>query len=297
MNNEMNDKLFLTGRAHYGEAFWKAMRGNDAAYTDLAGAKHNFTNTYLLPESTATKYSAALKEHDLFRRIGTVMNATKNDSDIWISDNDFQPEWVPEYGTIPTTTDSVFPKKDVVAHKLAIITALETDFISDLGFDLEQYLVEEDAFINGSGVDQPHGILTDAETGVTVSGDIGFDDVLALYFSVDKQYRSGGAWLMNDETALKLKTLKDQNGQYLWNQNSDTILGKPVHISEYMPSDGKPIAFGDFSYYTIVDRMPLTVRTLFEKFAMEQKIGYVGVEHLDGFLLRPEAVKVMKING
>lgn len=77
MNNEMNDKLFLTGRAHYGEAFWKAMRGNDAAYTDLAGAKHNLTNTYLLPESTATKYSASLKEHNLFRRIGTVMNATK----------------------------------------------------------------------------------------------------------------------------------------------------------------------------------------------------------------------------
>lgn len=56
MNNVMNDKLFLTGRAHYGEAFWKAMRGNDAAYTDLAGAKHNFTNTYLLPERTATNY-------------------------------------------------------------------------------------------------------------------------------------------------------------------------------------------------------------------------------------------------
>ena len=41
--------------------------------------------------------------------------------------------------------------------------------------------------------------------------------------------------------------------------------------------------------------MPLTVHTLFEKFALEQKIGYVGVEHLDGFLLRPEAVKVMKV--
>ena len=100
---------------------------------------------------------------------------------------------------------------------------------------------------------------------------------------------------MNDETALKLKTLKDQNGQYLWNQNSDTLLGKPVHISEYMPSGSKPIAFGDFSYYTIVDRVPLTVRTLYEKFALEQKIGYVGVEHLDGFLLRPEAVRVMKV--
>ena len=291
MNNEMNDKLFLTGRAHYSEAFWKAMRGNDAAYTDLAGAKHNLTNTYLLPESTASKYSAALKEHNLFRRIGTVMNATKNDSTIWISDNEFQPEWVPEYGTIPTTADSHFPKKDMVAHKLAIITALET-----VGqFSKRFCRAEENAFVNGNGAEQPHGVLTDAETGVMVSGNIGFDDVLALYFSVDKQYRSGGAWLMNDETALKLKTLKDQNGQYLWNQNSDTVLGKPVHISEFMPTDGKPIAFGDFSYYTIIDRIPLSVRTLYEKFALEQKTGYLGVEHLDGMLIRPEAVKVLTI--
>ena len=225
------------------------------------------------------------------------MNATKNDSTIWISDNEFQPEWVPEHGTVPTTADSNFPKKTVCAHKLANITSLDDDFVSDLGFDLEQYLVgqfskrfgkaEEDSFINGTGVDQPHGVLTDAETGVTVSGNIGFDDVLALYFSVDKQYRTGGAWLMNDETALKLKTLKDQNGQYLWNQNSDTVLGKPVHISEFMPTDGNPIAFGDFSYYTIIDRIPLSVRTLYEKFALEQKTGYLGVEHLDGMLIRP----------
>ena len=235
------------------------------------------------------------------------MTATKSDSKIWLSDTDEFPAWVSEHGTIPTTAES-FPKKDVSAHKLAIITAIETDFISDLGFDLERYLVvqfakrfgkaEEAAFINGTGLNMPRGILSDtegAEIGVEVTGDIGFDDVLALYFSVFKPYRANGSWLMNDETALKLKTLKDQNGQYLWNQNSDTILGKPVHISEYMPSDGKPIAFGDFSYYTIVDRMPLTVHTLFEKFALEQKIGYVGVEHLDGFLLRPEAVKVMKV--
>ena len=297
MNNHINNKYVATGISSYNDSFWKAMRGSDKAYGDLIDGKHSLTNTYLLPESTAAKYSAALKEYDLFRRIGTVMTATKSDSKIWLSDTDALPAWVSEHGTIPTTAES-FPKKDVSAHKLAIITAIETDFISDLGFDLERYLVvqfakrfgkaEEAAFINGTGLNMPRGILSDtegAEIGVEAAEDISFDDVLALYFSVFKPYRANGAWLMNDETALKLKTLKDQNGQYLF------------YISEYMPSDGKPIAFGDFSYYTIVDRMPLTVRTLFEKFALEQKIGYVGVEHLDGFLLRPEAVKVMKING
>ena len=101
--------------------------------------------------------------------------------------------------------------------------------------------------------------------------------MLALYFSVDKQYRSDGVWLMNDETALKLKTLKDENGQYLWNQNSDTVLGKPVLISEFMPSEVKPIAFGDLSYYYIVDRLPLTVRTLHQLFAMTRVAAYARV--------------------
>lgn len=263
MNHHINNKYVATGISSYNDSFWKAMRGSDKAYGDLIDGKHSLTNTYLLPESTATKYNAALNEYDLFRRIGTVMNATKSDSKIWLSDNDDFPAWVSEHGTIPTTAES-FPKKDVAAHKLAIITSIETDFISDLGFDLERYLVvqfakrfgkaEEAAFINGTDVNMPRGILHDtegAEIGVEAAGDISFDDVLALYFSVFKPYRANGAWLMNDETALKLKTLKDQNGQYLWNQNSDTILGKPVHISEYMPSDVKPIAFGDFSYYTM----------------------------------------------
>ncbi|MBR4434501.1 MAG: phage major capsid protein [Clostridia bacterium] len=304
MNKFFNNNYTSIGTSSYNDSFWKGLHGDDKAFGDLIDGKHSLTNTYLLPESTGNKYSAALKAHNLFRRIGTVMNATKNDHTIRLSDAEDLPVWVPEGGSTPTAVDS-FPDKAVATHKLAIITAIENDFISDKSFDLETYLVgqfskrfgraEENAFINGTGVNMPKGILSDAETGINVTGDITFDDVLALYFSVDKQYRSGGAWLMNDETALKLKTLKDQNGQYLWNQNSDTVLGKPVHISEFMPSDGKPIAFGDFSYYTIIDRVPLTVRTLYEKFALEQKIGYLGVEHLDGLLIRPEAVKVLAV--
>lgn len=33
---------------------------------------------------------------------------------------------------------------------------------------------------------------------------------------------------MNDKTALVLRTLKDKDGNYLWNQADNTILGKEV---------------------------------------------------------------------
>ena len=62
---------------------------------------------------------------------------------------------------------------------------------------------------------------------------------------------------MNDETAMALRKLNDDNGNYLWNPNSDNIIGKNVVISKFMPCAGsgkKPVVFGDFSYYWVIDR-------------------------------------------
>ena len=58
----------------------------------------------------------------------------------------------------------------------------------------------------------------------------------------------------------------------------------------------KPIAFGDFSYYWIVTRKNVSVRTLVETFIANGQIGYLAYEFLDGKLVRPDAIKVMKIS-
>ncbi len=63
-----------------------------------------------------------------------------------------------------------------------------------------------------------------------------------------------------------------------------------------MPSIGKVgrklIAFGDFSNYWLVQRFPLTIRTLKEKFAM---LWTGRGEYLDGKLIRKDAVKVLQM--
>ena len=74
---------------------------------------------------------------------------------------------------------------------------------------------------------------------------------------------------------------KDKDGNYLWQEDMDTILGKPVYISEFMPSIAigkKVIAFGDFSYYWILNRRPLAVRALKEKFELYDQTGYLAME-------------------
>ncbi len=200
-----------------------------------------------------------------------------------------------------------FTRHRIHCHQLGTMIRMSDDFAEDADFNVADYLTksfakrvgraEENTFLNGDGVNKPTGILSSAEVGYTAAT-ITYDDVIRLCFSVDKEYRRNAVWMMNDETALALRTLKDDAGNYLWNQHDNTILGKRVVISEYMPSvaaGAVPIAFGDFSYFWIIDRMPFVMRPLREKFAMNQQIAYLGFEFLDALLIRPEAIKVLKI--
>ena len=122
--------------------------------------------------------------------------------------------------------------------------------------------------------------------------------MISLFFSLDKDYRTGAIWVMNDRTALAVRKLKDEDGNLLWNKDKDTILGKKVIISNYMPdieAGAKCVAFGDFSYYWIINESDFTIRALKDTFVMQQMVGYLSSFFLDGKLLRPEAIKVLKV--
>lgn len=137
--------------------------------------------------------------------------------------------------------------------------------------------------------------------GVTAvsAADIAFDEINKLYFSLKPEYRSNAVWVMNDETALSLRDLKDSTGNYLWRGAADTLLGKPVVISNHMPSaasGAKPVVFVDFKYYWVVERQPLSIRALHEKYSFADKVGYFGMEILDGCLIRSETIKALQMS-
>jgi len=139
-----------------------------------------------------------------------------------------------------------------------------------------------------------------ADVGVTAASPTGiaFDEIQRLYFSLKPEYRSNAVWVMNDETALGLRDLKDSTGNFLWRGAADTLLGKLVVISNHMPSAAsgkKPAVFGDFKYYWIAQREPLSIRALHEKYLFANKIGYLGIERLDGCLIRSEAIKALQM--
>ena len=301
---------YIEGR-DYENHFWNAMRGKPGHKEFIAKGAESVTGAFTLTPKGQDKYMTAIKQESLFRNLATDIQVYDHDYRIKTVNSEDVAVWVPEGGTIPLSDGmGDFGDITLASHMLAVFLKLEDTLVCDPFFKIEDYLVkrlaknfgraEDNGFINGSGENMPTGILAEtggAEIGVTTST-LTYDDVIKLFFSVKPEYRKNGTWLMNDETALALRTLKDDAGQPIWNQSNDTILGKRVYISVFMPgaeSGSKPIAFGDFSYYWIVRRRPVSVRTLTEQYAMVDCEGYLAYEFLDGKLIRPEAIKVMQM--
>jgi len=301
----------MSKQTMYNKTFWNAIRGQQQSYEEIRNMADS-TGSLPAPYEFMSSYTPALEKENLFRRIGTVVQTTSVEGKIHATASTGTAEWVGESIAIPESSDS-FTQFSVNSHKLASLTRLKQSFVTDNKFDIEKYLrnefahrfgrEEENAFINGNGTDAPSGILHStegAQVGVTTQATtaITYDEVVKLYFSLDKHYRKNAVWVMNDETALYLRTLKDNNGNYIWNHTNDTILGKPVEYSPYIPGieSGKiAIAFGDFSYYWIVERQPLAVKILKEKYILQGQIGFAAFERLDGKLIIPEAIKLLQL--
>lgn len=296
----------------HSRAFWNSMRNKNTDGSILEEAANLANGSYFLPEASADEYAAALAKVNLFRRMATFVRATTSGGRIITSDTPVDAGWVGEGGTVPEA-ELMANRIALNEHKLACISVLDSNFVHDTGFNISDYLTrdfarifgkaEEDALLNGDGVGKPKGVLhatEGADVGVTTvsATDVAFDEIQKLYFSLKPEYRSNAVWTMNDETALALRELKDSTNNYLWRGTADTLLGKPVIISNHMPSaasGAKPIVFGDFKYYWVVERQPLSIRVLHEKYSFADKIGYFGMETLDGCLIRAEAIKALQM--
>lgn len=287
--------------------FWNKMRKQGYDESLLALNKNKVSHAYDIPKDSFQAFYTALYNNSIFRKMATVHQGTVGDLTIYSYEGDTAAQW--GRGDLPELFEEIDSpiKKPIEAYRLSVMTHIAEETALDNEYHFRTVIseaigkglanAEDNAFINGTGVDEPTGILheTDgAEIGVTVP-ELTFDTVTQLFFSLDKEFRTNAKWILNDETALQLRLLKSENGVPLWNHNTDTIFSREIVISNDMPSTGTPIAFGDFKNYAIVQRIPLTMNVLHEKFALNGHIGYVGYEFLDAKLIRQDAVKLLKL--
>lgn len=304
-----------TGRASdsYRTAFWNAMRGNRVVTNDLAVGTDT-QGGYLVPDEFERTLIQALEEHNIMRQLARIIRTASGDLQIPVVAAQGTASWVDEVGEIPTS-DGSFGQVTLSAYKLATMIKVSHELLNDSAFPLESFLaqdfgrrigsLEEEAFLAGNGTKKPTGVLASANVGKTTASAtaVTFDEVMDLYHSLKTPYRNKAVFIANDLTVKALRKLKDSNGQYLWQPSvvagtPDTILGRPVYVSSFMPqieAEAKVMAFGDFSYYWIADRQGRTFERLNELFAQTDQVGFKATQRVDGKLILPEAVQVMRM--
>lgn len=300
-----------TGRAsdEYRKAMLDAFRSNFKRVSNILQEGVDADGGYLVPEEYDRRLIDTLSEENIMRRLATIIT-TSGEHKINIAATKPAASWIEEGGAL-AFGDATFSQILLDAHKLHVAIKVTEELLYDNAFNLEGYILdqfgkalgnaEEDAFLNGDGTGKPLGLFA-ATGGGTVAGTltaaIKSDDMLDLVYALKRPYRKKASFIMNDKTLSSLRKLKDNNGAYIWQPSyqagePDRVLGYAVHTSAYAPEDA--IAFGDYKYYNIGDRGTRSFSELRELFAGNGMIGYVAKERVDGKLILPEAVQILKL--
>jgi HK97 family phage major capsid protein len=212
-------------------------------------------------------------------------------------------------------TDLGFGSKIIGAHKYTSkIVRVSNELLQDAAVNVADIVskalakrigrgVNEHLTI-GTGSGQPEGIVTAAEKVTTASATgIAVDELFALQHKIDFAYRGSASWMFNDATLLKVRTMRDGDGNLIWQPGLTvgapaTILGNRYVINPDMAgfATGNVVAlFGDMKSYTVRRAKDIYVRRLEERYADYDQTAFVALARFDGALLDTSAVKALKL--
>ena len=318
VNSPITGKTFMgdadkvkTGRASdaYKDAMLSAMRSNFRNVSNVLQEGVDADGGYLVPEEYDRRLIDVLDGENIMRSLATKIT-TAGQHKINIAATKPAAAWIEEGGAL-SFGDATFDQIYLDAYKLHVAIKVTEELLYDNAFGLENYIItqfgkalanaEEDAFLNGNGTGKPTGIFAEnggGQIAATLTAAIKSDDLIDLVYGLKRPYRKNASFIMNDATLASIRKLKDNNGAYIWQPSykegePDRVLGYAVHTSAFAPTNA--IAFGDYSYYNIGDRGSRSFAELRELFAGNGMVGYVAKERVDGKLILPEAVKILKL--
>lgn len=305
------EKPAKTGRAsdEYKNGMLQALRTNFRQVSNILQEGVDADGGYLVPEEYDNRLIQALTDGNIMRQLAHTIT-TSGEHKINIAATKPAAAWIEEGGALQFS-DATFSQILLDAHKLHVAIKVTEELLYDNAFNLESYIIEqfgkalanaeEDAFLNGTGTGQPLGLF--AETGggqvaESLTAALKADDLFNLVYALKRPYRKNASFIMNDRTIAIIRKFKDSNGAYIWQPSyqagePDKVLGYSVYTSQFAPEDA--IAFGDYKYYNIGDRGTRSFKQLTELFAGNGMIGYVAKERVDGKLILPEAVQILKL--
>lgn len=192
-------------------------------------------------------------------------------------------QWLAETAT-NTKGKVAYKEVSIYPHKWASQYGMSIENEQDTGYDLvgeitrafsEDFAVDMgQAFLSGTGVNQPVGLIGNVENFTTAASTITANDLIRATESLKEPYQQSASWLFTRTARAGIRTLfltsNDAALQYLWEpdftrQSPTRLLGAPVYTArvgdlaganDNAYSTGNVFAvFGDFAQaYEIVMR-------------------------------------------
>ena len=217
-------------------------------------------------------------------------------------------------GTTITELDPTFSSITLKAQKVAVLTKISRELMTDSGIDIMGYLGRtlgtsvgirvNNLLTVGTGTTVPNGVVTAAGSGVVggtaVSGAFTADNLIDLAHSVDGAYvRQGASFMMRRTSIGAVRKLKDTAGNYLFVPaatvgSPDTLLGFPIVENPDVAATAtgaKSVLFGWFGSYHVRQVGPIEVARSDDAYFASDEIGVRLTMRVWGDLGQSAAVK------
>jgi HK97 family phage major capsid protein len=157
-------------------------------------------------------------------------------------------------------------------------------------------------FLNGSGTNEPQGVVGAAGVGVTAASETVFtaDELTSLWYSLDPWFQQDAAWIVAPEAATLIRTFESANGHPLWLPNlrdgGDQLFGRPVVIDPNMQgltASQRPVLVGSMSEaYLIAESQIFVVVDPYSRHRNAENV-VTFYQFVDGRVRRSDAAKAL----
>jgi HK97 family phage major capsid protein len=275
------------------------------ALSRATGAAGNF----LVPTDFYNQIIRSLRFMGSVAQLATEYN-TQNGDSIQIPANTAHgtASWTSENGSY-TPSDETFAQVTLGANKASSKIIVSEELLQDSAFPLDSFLAQEfgerigvlenTAYIKGSGTGQPQGLLSSATasnitTATAATGNataFSYAALVTAVFTLPKQYRDNASFIVNDQAARNLYLMVDSQNRPLWNVNvatsgPDTFLGYPIYTDPDVPAPAAnniSVLFGDWKRTYVVRRVSgFSLQRQNELHSDNGQVGFRGFERVDG---------------
>ena len=283
---------------------------------------------YVVPDQMETTIDRVLGTVSAMRSISRVMSISAGTYKKLVNQGGAAGGWVGEKDARPETATPKLSALEFPAMELYANPAATQTLLDDARVSIEQWLADEvsitfaemegAAFVAGSGVNQPRGLLSyDTVANANYAwGKIGYvatgvsgdwpvstpsDKLVDLIYTLKAGYRANARFVMNRRTQAAIRKLKDDDNNYLWQPaavagGEATLMGFPVTEAEDMPdiaANALALAFGDFRRgYLVVDRLGVSV--LRDPYSAKPYVLFYTVKRVGGGVQDFDAIKLLK---